>query len=348
MIENPSLSAAREANRLSDEQPNDATSRHPSDAVTAGSLLREARQASGLHIAALAVALKVPVKKLEALEMDRHDLLPDMVFVRALAFSVCRSLKIDSAPIVALLPESGRSVSSAAPVAVNASFSAYRPPTKPAGRSAISTPAAVAGLLLVIGALVLVLLPSIRVTLMSSGLVGQTKDAIVQAVGRLGMATPGGDTAVDADSEPPVLGINEVAGPKDAASSAGGHALVSPTSVPAEPAAGIAAVADSNTTASVPASAAPALLKNAADVALDGALVSFSATTQPSWVKVTDAKGVVVLSRTISPGEQVAARGALPLVVVVGRADVTRVMVRGAAFDLGAYSKENIARFEVK
>ena len=53
--------------------------------VTAGGLLREARQASGMHIAALAVALKVPVSKLEALEADNFGALPDTVFVRALA-----------------------------------------------------------------------------------------------------------------------------------------------------------------------------------------------------------------------------------------------------------------------
>lgn len=63
--------------------------------VTAGELLRQAREAAGLHVAALAVSMKVPVKKLEALEADRLDLLPDAVFVRALASSVCRTLKID-------------------------------------------------------------------------------------------------------------------------------------------------------------------------------------------------------------------------------------------------------------
>ena len=72
--------------------------------IGAGALLRSARQASGLHIAALAVTLKVPVKKLEALESDRLDLLADAVFVRALAASVCRTLKVDATPILALLP----------------------------------------------------------------------------------------------------------------------------------------------------------------------------------------------------------------------------------------------------
>ena len=72
---------------------------------TAGMLLRRARESAGLHVAALAVSMKVPVKKLEALEADRLDLLPDAVFVRALASSVCRALKIDPAPVLQLLPQ---------------------------------------------------------------------------------------------------------------------------------------------------------------------------------------------------------------------------------------------------
>jgi cytoskeleton protein RodZ len=70
---------------------------------SAGARLRRAREQSGLHIAALAVTLKVPVKRLEALEADRYDLLPGPVFTRALAASVCRSLKLDAAAVLALL-----------------------------------------------------------------------------------------------------------------------------------------------------------------------------------------------------------------------------------------------------
>lgn len=75
-------------------------------APTAGQLLRRAREAEGLHIAALAVTLKVPVKKLEALEADRLDLLADVVFARALVGSFCRVLKVDPIPILAQLPPS--------------------------------------------------------------------------------------------------------------------------------------------------------------------------------------------------------------------------------------------------
>ncbi len=77
-----------------------------SSSTSAGALLKAAREAQGLHIGALAVMLKVPVRKLEALEEDRFDELLDMVFARALAASVCRVLKIDPAAVMAALPQS--------------------------------------------------------------------------------------------------------------------------------------------------------------------------------------------------------------------------------------------------
>lgn len=73
-------------------------------ASSAGAWLRNARQQRGLHIAALAVMLKVPQAKLEALEADRFDELPDATFARALATAMCRALKVDPAPVLALLP----------------------------------------------------------------------------------------------------------------------------------------------------------------------------------------------------------------------------------------------------
>jgi cytoskeleton protein RodZ len=71
---------------------------------SAGRLLREARERQGLHIAALAAAIKVTPHKLEMLEADRFDALPDATFTRALAQTVCRALKIDPAGVLVLLP----------------------------------------------------------------------------------------------------------------------------------------------------------------------------------------------------------------------------------------------------
>ena len=67
-----------------------------------------------------------------------------------------------------------------------------------------------------------------------------------------------------------------------------------------------------------------------------------------SWVEVTDAKGAVLMRRNLAEGEAVGTSGALPLSVVVGRADVTEVEIKGKPFNLSPIAKDNVARFEVK
>ncbi|WP_322991333.1 RodZ domain-containing protein [Limnohabitans sp.] len=73
---------------------------------TAGGLLKAARQAAGVHLAVLSVNLKVPVRQLESLEADQYMADQSPVFARGLAASVCRHLRVDSAPILALMPMS--------------------------------------------------------------------------------------------------------------------------------------------------------------------------------------------------------------------------------------------------
>src|SRR5512140_1967919 len=94
------------------------------DGVSAGTLWRRAREAAGRHVAALAVSLKVPVRKLEALEADRYDLLTDAVFVRALAGSICRNLKIDPQPVLERLPQMAAPRLAGASDSINAPFRA--------------------------------------------------------------------------------------------------------------------------------------------------------------------------------------------------------------------------------
>ena len=86
---------------------------HPVAIQTAGALLRHYRETQDVQIDILASSLKVPVSKLESLENDRLDELPDAMFARALALAVCRILKVDAAPVLALLP--GQDVSRLAP-----------------------------------------------------------------------------------------------------------------------------------------------------------------------------------------------------------------------------------------
>jgi cytoskeleton protein RodZ len=66
-----------------------------------------------------------------------------------------------------------------------------------------------------------------------------------------------------------------------------------------------------------------------------------------TWIEVTDAKGVVLLRRTLAAAEAAEVGGELPLSVVIGRADHTEVWVRGAVFPLETHTQDNVARFKV-
>lgn len=277
--------------------------------VTAGALIRRAREAAGLHIAALAVSLKVPVKRLEALEADRFDLLPDAVFTRALAGSVCRTLKLDPLPILQLLPsqstprlsqqmESRRALH-------GATISSRRSPLF----GTLSRPAVLGGLLLVVGALALALLPPLDFSWTQSE-VFESEAVTTQTL--------------------PVMSV-EPSSPEPA-QSASAETLAS---------------ANVNSPAAVSGLVAPAAKLAPAAVPTTSGVVVFKASAE-SWVEVTDAKGVTLLSRKLLAGDVVEASGALPLSAVVGRADVTEVQVRGQPFDLAPVSRGNVARFEVK
>ncbi|MDP2448884.1 MAG: DUF4115 domain-containing protein [Polaromonas sp.] len=305
-------------------------------AVSAGSLIRQAREAAGLHIAALAVALKVPVKKLEALEADRLDLLPDAVFVRALAASVCRTLKIDAAQVLALLPQTGKPSLGQQSAPINTPFRSPGDGPGPSLLAQISRPAVLAGLLLLLGALVLIFLPAAQ----QPGIV--TQPATPSPAVADTPAAPSGALSGVAMARTELLEVDKPTVTDSAAQpvATAGMAPVAPVPAPQPSAAAPPPLAVS-VAMSVPAAPAGAVSPAASGI------IVFKAKGE-SWVEVTDARGTVVLRRTLAAGEEAGASGVLPLAAVVGRVDATQVEVRGKAFDLGAVSKDNVARFEVK
>ncbi len=316
----------------------------PLSQATAGGLIRLAREAAGLHIAALAVSLKVPVKKLEALESDRFDLLPDAVFVRALASSVCRTLKVDAAPVLELLPQTSSPRLVYQGSGINAPFRAPSDGPGPSVWTQVSRPAVLAGLAFLLAALVLIMMPSLRTgmgeTVAGTGSPTQNSAPVKAFEG-------------PAVSEPRVQDVPKMPDtPAESGTPAGQAATTSAfqssqassapaVSVPSLPAKTLAASSPSPVAVTTPSSAAVAPLPSSSGI------VVFTAKSE-SWVEVTDSKGQVVLRRILAAGEVVGASGALPLSAVVGRADATLVQVRGKAFDLGALAKDNVARFEVK
>lgn len=126
-------------------------------AQAAGAILRQAREDAGLHVAALAVALKVPVKKLEALEAGRIDQLPDATFARGLAASICRGLKLDPKPVLDLMPGIGGSRLGAQAPAINERFEPSAPSSTAPWR--LSKPALAAVALLLLGAVAMYFYP---------------------------------------------------------------------------------------------------------------------------------------------------------------------------------------------
>jgi cytoskeleton protein RodZ len=311
--------------------------------VTAGALLRQAREAAGMHIAALAVSLKVPVKKLEALEQDRFDLLPDAVFVRALASSVCRTLKLDASAVLERLPQTSAPKLIYQGAGINAPFRSPGEAPGPSIWTQVSKPAVLAGLVFLLGALVLIFLPAVK----HDG-AGVKADSDIPAIAAepvkplpAAVAMMGAGLAEGTKPAVPSAQANE---PFAAASAA--IAGTAPSPVPAvQPAPIPLSISVPSPAPANPASASISI--TAASQTVPSGIVTFLAKGE-SWVEVTDAKGVVVLRRTLTAGEAAGASGALPLAAVVGRADATQVQVRGRAFDLNAVARDNVARFEVK
>ena len=292
--------------------------------TSGGAMLKAARENQAIPIAVLAVVLKVPVKKLEALECDRFDLLPDLVFVRALAASMCRSLNIDPAPILASLPfPTDIHLSPKAP-AMSVPFRAPRARLGASFSDHLPKRLIFVVLLLLSGVLVLVFAPIPQlVNLVGSSLsdanVANTQIAPVVKTMSTTTTVPSGAAATDLNLA--VIRQNQHTGLNQ----------------------GSAGPGDTD-----PVLVSNMLARNASTAPADTVgLVVFKA-RGASWVEVVDATASVKLRKTLAHGDVVSASGVAPLSVVVGRADVVDVQWRDKPVDLTPVVKENVARFEVK
>lgn len=307
--------------------------------ATAGQLLRSAREAAGIELTPLALALKVPVKKLEALEADRHDQLPDAVFVRALASSVCRALKVDAAPVLAQLPQSSVPRLNYDESGLNTPFHTPGDVAKTPLLDRLSRPMVLAALTVLLGALVLIFFPTTEQRAEIGAIVtrpaSESAQAAMPAVAAVASPVP---------LAPAAPAPSPAQAPADAARVAAVPVLVKPLAPPE--AAPLPRPAPAPAAAPQPSAAAeetPAPRKK-----LTGSGVVVFKTSAPSWIEVTDSKGAIQLSRLVEPGEPVGASGPLPLNVTIGRADVTEVQVRGKPFPLDDVTRGGVARFEVK
>ncbi|MEY4910870.1 MAG: hypothetical protein RL761_533 [Pseudomonadota bacterium] len=281
---------------------------------TAGQMLKQARLDAGLHIAALAVSLRVPVKRIEALENGQMDLLPDMVFVRALTSSICQALKIDAQPILDKLPKAALPRLNRDDVAINTPIGANNTRNNVWIFSILTSPLLLGVLFLCVAA---------------AGVYFWPKSTAVVAVPVATSSKAVIDVGVSQAKEIQVANESVVA--SSLTSSVGSNANANaPVSVPVN-----------GDTANAPK------VDSVVKVSLDtDNIVTFKASGE-TWVEVKSASGTSLFKKLLNAGETAETSGAVPMTVIVGRADVTQVEVRGKSINLVPIAKINVARFEV-
>ncbi len=302
---------------------------------SAGALLRAAREKQGLHIAALAAAIKVAPRKLDALENDRWQDLPDATFTRALAQTVCRTLKIDARPILALLPAAAAVPLEPLGNGMNQPFRDRPGRDGPGFGTAAIRPMVWAAAVLMVAALVVYFVPPELWTARPPATVASTP-ALPVAASAASAAVPASAVAASAAALPASAAAAVDAGasmPVAAATASGAVASAAPLAdAPPAPAGETVFSAPPAAAASAPAAAG---------------LVQLSS-SEASWVEVRDGRGTVLLSRTVQPGESVGLNGSLPIRMTIGNAAGTQVQFRGQPVDLAQRTRDNVARVELQ
>lgn len=309
--------------------------------ASAGNMIRHAREAQGIDLASLAAMLKIPLRRLEALENDQHDELQGPTFERALAQAACRVLKIDPKPVLALLPQHARNTLEGVTEGINTPFRDGQ------GGGGIELPAIVRP----VGVIVIVLiLAAIALFVVPDGWLAKVTKPFMNGLATSAPADGGAGaaSAPASGAAAPVLSPAASAAPPSQASSATANA-----SLAATPAASASLLAAPAASAPAQVAAAPVPAPSGVDEVLAHVAPVPNIPLQvvaiaDSWVEVVDAHGRTLLSRTVVAGESVGLDGAMPMHLKIGNAGGTRLKLRGDNVDLTPWTRDNVARLEVK
>lgn len=277
----------------------------PGDGRSAGQLLREARLAKDLSVAALAGQLRVSVSRLEALEADQIDELHGAAYTRSLALAVCRALGVDAAPVLQRLPMPDDSALGEVGPGLNTPFREGSTRLRGDALGWLSRPIVWGPALFLVASVVVWWWPQD----------GDSPGVTTVAVTPLPAPTP---VAPSPATPSPAAPAGDTAAP-----AAAGPAAPSVETVHSAPPPSAAATPDLSR---------PLQLR----------------ATSESWIEVLDARGAVLLSRTLQPGEQVDLSGVMPLQITIGNAASTTVQWRGQPVDLASHTRDNVARLEVR
>lgn len=312
----------------------------------AGERLRRAREAQGLTLDQLASQIKVSPQKLDALEQGLYDRLGDTNFTRALAMTVCRTLRIESAEILASLPAARLHALSQEKPAINAPFRDHRsvPALFDRGHRvnlrALLAPKWSAPLVLLAAAAIIYALPeTIEWPTWPSSAPGSSVEmSSASAEGEASTQPASIQIATDVPAASTVADAASAAAVSESVPGEGGGAALTVG-------AGTASAVDVAVPLSAPLPVATPL---PAVGAVDAAAPVRIVLTDNSWIEVVDASGVRLFSRIAKAGETLVLQGQAPFKVRIGNASAVQVSYKGQPVALTDITRNNTARVELK
>ncbi len=291
--------------------------------ISYGARLAMQRQSAGLGVTDVAAQLRLHPNQVRAIEQEDLARLPAPAYVRGFVRSYARMLKIDPSPLLsdlnAKLEPARESVVDGGATDYSAAHAASRERKLPQW---------------MFGTALLILI--------ALGVLGWlANQPQQQPLPPTPVAGPAGPAAA------PAMAPTEPAAPINTS-----EATASPAT--ASPAAASEATASEAAASTAAADPVPAPTDTAEPTVASSVIASGAAPTLvlrfngASWAEVTDRGGKILLSQLNSEGAEHALDGELPLTVVIGDANFASVQVRGAAFNLQPFTRNNIARFTIK
>jgi cytoskeleton protein RodZ len=298
---------------------------------SAGAVIKTARLNSGITIEQLSGILKVAPKKIQALEENRWTDLGDSVFIRALASSVAKHLKIDHISLLNKLPAAAHTPKFdeellAGPSSKGISFEET---SKKKYLYLI--------FLFLILALAMFFIPDRYLS----------KEKWSQVTSSTPNNAPENTIKPSTETVPAVVSEQAAALPSND-SSTKTEAVIQPLENPpasVQASSATTAATTTNTKPELPPPSTEKTEKNPPLVSGDTVIIS---ATEASWIEVRDAQGQLKIQKLLNKGETVGLSGGLPYSVVIGRSDLVSVQFQGKPFDMTPYAKNNVAKFQLK
>lgn len=310
--------------------------------VTAGALLRAARERSGLSIDAVAQQLKLAPRQVKALEDDDFALLPGRTFVRGFARNYARLARLDPDVVLAALPGVNADAGLAAPTLQSTSQSIGELPVTQGLRQSWARWAIPLTLIAIIAA-------GVTYELLRPPASAPSAPSAAPAPAREPASEPKAAEAPTATAAPAVTATPAPGAPP------------SPGATPPAAAPGVTVTALPNPVAAATTAQEPAAANAASSAALPSPTTAAEILgPQPgdrelvltyrdhSWTEVRDRNGRLLLSAMMTPGSRKALFGQAPFELVIGNASDVTLTLDGKTVDLAAHTRQSVARMTLQ